>query len=229
MAASAFPPTGARHRGGAPRRTWLGLVAPSRGIIQNPHLLLSPGRELPSSHAANFGNFPFRTVHCNAASGQAGQRGDEGPARAHVQWPEGPQCACPVRHSSSSSSSTAPTHQAGFLATQRTERPYQLCSPSCSPYPLSRPSGPSCSVFTCSRCSHKNIVQLPRHRHSERLECRRARSRAPHHRRRMARSETRTTAQISRSSRAAGQAIQKGGAEEGRDESQWRVAVDVSS
>ena len=141
--------------------------------------------------------------------------------RTVAEWPEGPQCAPQqlqqLQHG---------PHPPGRLprhATNRTAIPAS-CSPSCSPYPLSRPSGPS-----CSRCSHKNIVQLPRHRHSERLECRRARSRAPHHRRRMARSETRTTAQISRSSRAAGQAIQKGGAEEGRDESQWRVADDVSS
>ena len=83
------------------------------------------------------------------------------------------------------------------------------------------------SMFTQEHV--RSVTPPPAHRHSERLECRRARSRAPHHRRRMARSETRTTAQISRSSRAAGQAIQKGGAEEGRDESQWRVADDVSS
>ena len=182
------PATGARHRGGAPRRNWLGLVAPSRGIIHIYFFLRGA-----SSHAANFGHFPFRTVHCNAASGQAGQRGDEGPARAHVQWPEGPQCAPQqlqqLQH--------AP-HPPGRLPRHATTRTAILasCSPSCSPYPLSRPSGPS-----CSRCSHKNIVQLPRHRHSERLECRRARSSAPHHRRRMARSETRTTAQILRSSR----------------------------
>ena len=132
---------GAHHRretsGGAPRRNWLGLVAPSRGIIHIYFFLRGA-----SSHAANFGHFPFRTVHCNAASGQAGQRGDEGPARAHVQWPEGPQCAPQqlqqLQHG---------PHPPGRLprhATNRTAIPAS-CSPSCSPYPLSRPSGPSCS------------------------------------------------------------------------------------
>ena len=95
MAASAFPPTGARHRGGAPRRTWLGLVAPSRGIIHIYFFL----RGASSHEAANFGHF---SVRCNAASGIAGQWGDEGPALAHGQWSEGPQRDRHHRRSSSS-------------------------------------------------------------------------------------------------------------------------------
>ena len=81
-----MPTTGARHRGSAPRRNWLGLVAPFRGIIHMYFFLRGE-----NSQAANFVGFRFCTVRCNAASGLSGQWGDEGPARALAQWPGGPQ------------------------------------------------------------------------------------------------------------------------------------------